>query len=172
MPRHKLRDIQRHHHLKGIPVEYQAVLWQQPLHYSGHAIKRYASRVAPLLPESARPAYLDAKTMRLLASDVVADKVVMQVWRMPIAGADQDLVLAVSDAGRVATVWVVTHDDVDGIWRPKPEPDEPARPSDGTSVSLQVDATDSALWGTISARRSRASLAVPAPADILGLREG
>lgn len=170
MPRPKLRDIQRFHHLKGIPDEFQSVLWLEPLRYSAHAVKRYASRVAPLLPDAARPSRLNADAMVLLAADVVENSVVMQVWRMPLAGSDQDLVLAVSDEGRVATVWVVDRNDVDGIWRPKP-PAEPAKSGDGTSVSLQIDATDSTLWGDISARRSRAFLAEPAPTDVLGLRD-
>ena len=56
--------------------------------------------------------------MRLLSVDVVADAVVKQVWRAPLAGVAQDLVLVVSDIGRVATVWVVPRDDLDGMARP------------------------------------------------------
>ena len=57
--------------------------------------------------------------MQLLASDVVNGKVVMQVWRTPLAGQERDLVLAVSDRGKVATVWVAERTDLDGIKRQK-----------------------------------------------------
>lgn len=117
MPRPAPEGVQRFHHLKGIPSEYQKVLFSRKLHYTAHASLRFSGRVEQRLAgvNCPRPEYLDAATMRLLASDVANGKVVMQVWRVPLEGVERDLVLAVSDVGRVATVWVVTRDDPDGI---------------------------------------------------------
>lgn len=119
MPRPNPDDIDRYHHREGIPAQYRKVLFARRLLYSAHAEQRYARRVEHLMPAASRPTNINAQTMRLLAADVVDGKVVMQVWRAQLAGHEKDLVLAVSDLGKVATVWVVERDDVDGIKRPK-----------------------------------------------------
>lgn len=119
MPRPDPDDIDRYHHREGIPAQYRKVLFTRPLRYSAHAEQRYACRVEHLMPPDARPTHINAQTMQLLAADVVDGKVVMQVWRAQLAGQEKDLVLAVSNLGKVATVWVVERNDLDGIKRPK-----------------------------------------------------
>lgn len=125
MPRPNPADVDRYPHHEGIPAKYQKVLYPHGLRYSAHANERYARRVEHLVPAELRPSQIKAKTMRLLASDVVDGKVVMQVWRTPLEGQQQDLVLAVSDQGKVATVWVVERSDPCGLRRRKRRPSVP-----------------------------------------------
>jgi hypothetical protein len=144
MPRPDPADVHRFHHLQGIPPEYQKVLYPRRLCYSYHANGRYARRVEHMVAAALRPNYIDARKMQLLAADVADDKVVMQVWRSPLRGQEQDIVLAVSDTGKVATVWVVERSDLDGIRRPKAARKPRGIARDATSLALPPADSDTA----------------------------
>jgi hypothetical protein len=70
----------------------------------------------------------------------------MQLWRMPHANIEQDLVLAVTDIGRVATVWVVKRDDPDGVTRARNRSAEAQRDVNALSFAFPVGKDDAAVW--------------------------
>lgn len=169
MPRPDPADVDRYHHLEGIPSRYRPVLYTRPLRYSAHAEIRYARRVEHLAPEASRPKHINANTMQLLAADVVDGKVVMQVWRAPLEGLEKDLVLAVSDQGKVATVWVVERSDMDGIKRPKQSRAARRAAYLARSMSGPGAASDAELWGG-GVGQSRADQSDAPPASpVLGV---
>lgn len=165
MPRPDPADVDRYHHLDGIPSKFQKVLYTGGLRYSAHANIRYARRVEHHLPAAARPTLIKAQTMQLLAADVVDGQVVMQVWRVPLDGVERDLVLAVSDQGKVATVWVVERNDPDGIKRQKLS--RPERRAARLARSLASESADLEAGQAVDAQDDQA-LVSPAPADFGG----
>lgn len=88
----------------GMPEAYKRPIYEGRLRYLPHALKESKQ---DQYGQITLPAIFNASEARLIEADFCSDKdrVIKQVWRQPL-DKTRDLVLVISEGGKVKTVWI------------------------------------------------------------------